>query len=287
MGLDLTSALFLIGHKLRGVDFGRTLTLGHQGNYLSESEYQEVLSLLGKSHKKYMAFSDGFFEALGVQKLEFMDASDYEGATIIHDLNDPLPREFEQKWSCVIDGGTLEHVFNFPEAIKTCMACVEENGHLILITPWHHYAGHGFYQFSPELFYRILSLENGFSLEKMLIHQSGKWFSVDDPDNFGARVEDHGNEQTILYISAKRLRVVPIFSKWPQQSDYSKAWALGSAIQPNQTGHIKTFKRFLTERSFLLLSIQTRWRAFKVRIGQKQKRSTWRHPVPQDNGIPT
>ena len=63
------------------------------------------------------------------------DASDYESATYIQDLNLPVKSELHLKFSTLIDLGTLEHVFNFPQAIKNCMELVEVGGDFISVTP--------------------------------------------------------------------------------------------------------------------------------------------------------
>ncbi|GHV03646.1 hypothetical protein AGMMS50229_03290 [Campylobacterota bacterium] len=42
------------------------------------------------------------------------------------------------------------------------MELVKTGGHLILGTPIDNYYGHGFYQFSPELFFSLLDRDNGF-----------------------------------------------------------------------------------------------------------------------------
>ena len=49
------------------------------------------------------------------------------------------------------------------------MKMVKTGGHLMLFTPANNYFGHGFYQFSPELFYRVLSKENGFEVRRMVV----------------------------------------------------------------------------------------------------------------------
>lgn len=244
------------------------------------------MAILKKSCQTNPAFCDEFLEALGVQYLDIMDASSYEGATIIHDLNKPLPEAHLEKWSCVIDGGTLEHVFNFPEAIKSCMRCVRKNGHLILCTPWNNYAGHGFYQFSPELFYRILSPENGFLLERMLISQNGKWASVPDPDLLRMRIEFWGDNPTDLFICAKRIEVTPLFSKWPQQSDYLRSWSKDSAPSQLQISKLNTIKRYLIDRVEAIEFLQMSWRNFRTLWLQKKRKPLWLRNIPQENGMP-
>ena len=57
----------------------------------------------------------------------------------------------------MIDSGSLEHVFNISQALRNCLEMVESGGHFISIGPANNAMGHGFYQFSPELYFRILS----------------------------------------------------------------------------------------------------------------------------------
>lgn len=286
MGISISSARFLIGEMRRGVDFSKSLTLGRQGVYMQRNQYKAVCSLLNVKAPRHATYADELFVGLGAKSLDVLDASSYEGAGFTHDLNLPLPAAFPKKWSCVIDGGTLEHVFNFPEAIKTCMQLVEQGGHLILMTPWNNWAGHGFYQFSPELFYRLFSADNGFLLERMFVHQDGKWFSVKDPDSLGIRVEDCGSAPTLLYISAKKLKTVPIFSKWPQQSDYSKAWITAARPSVQSAAPSEGFKSYLLEQFPFLENMQTNWRGLKEARTQKQKKALWAQSVSQKNGIP-
>ena len=78
-----------------------------------------------------------------------MDASDYEGCSIVHDLNNPLPEHLVGRYSLVLDSGTLEHVFDFPTALRNSLAAVRTGGHFVTIAPGNNQFGHGFYQFGP------------------------------------------------------------------------------------------------------------------------------------------
>jgi hypothetical protein len=78
-----------------------------------------------------------------------LDNSAYEGAAIVIDLNAPLPDALKNRFTAVIDGGCLEHIFNFPQAIKNSMEMLSIGGHFLGITPANNFCGHGFYQFSP------------------------------------------------------------------------------------------------------------------------------------------
>jgi 2-polyprenyl-3-methyl-5-hydroxy-6-metoxy-1,4-benzoquinol methylase len=67
--------------------------------------------------------------------VEAVDNSGYEGAALVHDLNRPIPKGWEERYDTIVDGGTLEHVFNFPQALANCMRMVRTGGRLFLFTP--------------------------------------------------------------------------------------------------------------------------------------------------------
>lgn len=183
-----------------------------------------------------------FARALGATSVLSMDASPYEGADLVHDLNRPIPPEWAEGYDALIDGGTLEHVFNFPVAISNCMKLVKTGGHLMLFTPANNYFGHGFYQFSPELFYRVLAPENGFVVERMIALAdnagvgnvfglrypfpiTGPWHEVPDPAVIHRRVTLINHDSVILMVLARKTANVEPFKNAPQQSDYLPLWA--------------------------------------------------------------
>jgi hypothetical protein len=142
------------------------------------------------------------------------------------DLNLPLAAELHQQFDAVIDGGTLEHVFNFPIAIKTVMELTKVGGRAYLFTPANNHMGHGFYQFSPELLYRVFAPANGFEVERMVAKEMGSssYFQVSDPDALRHRVALVNRRPLLLMVQAKRISAVPIFATPPQQSDYVHTW---------------------------------------------------------------
>lgn len=263
MGLNINGSRFLLAEKKRGLSLGRLLTLGRQEVYMADHDYTGMLKELG--HERTVpTYADDFFQGLGAASLEVMDASPYEGAEVIHDLNEPIGPELHAGFDTVIDGGTLEHVFHFPNSIRTCMELVKPGGHLILMTPWHNYSGHGFYQFSPELFYNILSPANGYVIERMLMVSEGYWYGIRNPSEIQRRIEVSTADSIDLYIIAKRTGSGKIFQSWPQQSDYSAAWKQGSYGQVSQ-GSSKTLKDEITGRLPFLENLQSKWRRLKAR----------------------
>lgn len=252
---------------------------------MSTLEYRKAMALLAGNDVANSAYADQFFKALGATQLDFMDASAYEGATVLHDLNTPLAPEHHGKWSTVFDGGTLEHVFNFPEAILSCMNAVRKGGHFISITPWNNFAGHGFYQFSPELFYRIFCPENGFLVRRMLISKNGRWYSVTDPNTLKSRVEYSGREETSLYLCAERIGNSTPLGNWPQQSDYSSLWSRDAEHQVASEKD-KRLKSILVSKFPALEDIQAYWRSLK-KTWENRRIPKWARPVASKNDVPS
>lgn len=196
------------------VRFDRTMMLGRQ----------RFVGLAGRT-----GFAEPLFEELGAREVRSLDASDWERATDIHDLNLPLPENLRGRFSAVVDSGTLEHVFNFPQALRSAMELVELDGHLILMAPTNDQPGHGFYQFSPDLFFRALTPDNGFTVERCAFKEDhGAWYDVKDPADVGRRLEFRTRKSSMLFVIARRVRIVPVFETWPQQSDYARAWSGGA-----------------------------------------------------------
>jgi hypothetical protein len=123
------------------------------------------------------------------------------------------------------------------------MQMVRPGGRLIMMTPWHNYSGHGLYQFSPELLYGVLSSENGYEVERMLIVAEGSWYSIRKPEELNRRIEIITDDPILIYLTARRIDECPIFTKWPQQSDYSAAWQRGSYSESGAAPRLTTVQR--------------------------------------------
>lgn len=222
--------------KTQGVSFTRTATIGRQELHLSANALKRILLDFGYSTaanavtdlmEKADGFAEPLLEALGAIEIRSFDASPYQGASNVHDFNSPIDPGFKNYFTVVIDSGTLEHIFNFPTAIKNCMEMVAVGGHFIGITPMNNFVGHGFYQFSPELFFRIFSESNGFRIRRMIAfeHRPGAdWFAVADPDAIKERVSLVNAQPTLLMVIAEKVAAVQVFAAPPQQSVYVDLW---------------------------------------------------------------
>jgi hypothetical protein len=238
MGLDVNGTRFLLYAKTQGVCFGKTAMIGRQKLNLDVRSLRQNLLEFGyvvtKGEVERLltennGYAEPFLKMLGASAISSFDASDYENATHIHDLNLPIDENLKNRFTVVLDGGTLEHIFNFPVAIKNCMEMVEVGGHFIGMTPANNFCGHGFYQFSPELFFRIFSAKNAFKLVRMVLFEEThrkQWFDVTDPEAIKERVTLVNARPTYLSIIAEKVRSAPIFGANPQQSDYATLWKM-------------------------------------------------------------
>lgn len=255
MGIDIDVAKFLLSAREGAVDFRRSLMLGNQKFDFSKSDYQSLSNIFKLNDFPQIETGADFLRFLGATEVSAMDFSDYEGAAILHDLNEPISIELKEKFSFVLDGGTLEHVFNFPVALVNAMEMVETGGHLMIITGGNNFLGHGFYQFSPELFYRALSEENGFRVKRMIAAEvGGRWFEVADPKMIKKRVELINEKPVYLMILAQKTANKPLFVKTPQQSDYVELWNGAEDNSVNQTASDKVkniLKKNESVRNFL------------------------------------
>ena len=178
-------------------------------------------------------FADEFVKGhLGVRVLNILDASAYEGADVVHDMNVPIPAALCGQYDAVVESGSLEHIFNVPVALANLMKLVRTGGTLFIGTPANNLCGHGFCQFSPELFYRVLCGDNGFEIRRMVMYEASApsielsrnrpAYTVVDPAEARERVLLMSGGP--LLVEARKVRDEEPFRKFPVQSDYAALW---------------------------------------------------------------
>lgn len=210
-------------------------TIGKQVFWPSRSFLERALAASGSTLTVEEVFAavgsrrDGseFFKLLGAAHVDEVDASDYEGASIVHDMNIPLPPQHRHRYDVVFDGGSLEHIFDVRQVLENIGSMLKVGGLFVGTTPANNLLGHGFYQFSPELFYRYFSPANGWGFTAVFLceHQRdppGFWF-VEDPQIRGRRIEIQTRSQLNVLVVAERTANIPS-PVTPQQSDYVLAW---------------------------------------------------------------
>lgn len=120
------------------------------------------------------------FQSLGFKSLDSIDYSDFEQCTITHDLNTGVPVELYDRYDLIVDAGTSEHIFNLPKTLENYNRMLKVGGRIIHALPSStNHMDHGFYMFSPTLFWDYYSANNWKIEESLLFRHSrrptGAW----------------------------------------------------------------------------------------------------------------
>jgi hypothetical protein len=223
MGIDIHALNFLRYAKNKST-FADTVTIGRQGIHVIEPVVRSTLKTKPDYHNEVYC-ENLLTEYFGASSVESIDNSAYENASIIHDMNAQVPSSLTGRFNTIIDGGCLEHIFNIPQALKNCSIICKEGGQIIHILPANNYCGHGFWQFSPELFFSLYSAENGYDQTEVFmadLSNTKAWYKVIPPSN-GKRVNVRSSNQ--LYVLVRTtLRTREFSHSNVQQSDYAFEW---------------------------------------------------------------
>lgn len=61
---------------------------------------------------KNNGYCEALLEFMWAEEIKAMEVSDYEGAELIQDLNQPIQASILERFTEVVDGGSVEDVFN-------------------------------------------------------------------------------------------------------------------------------------------------------------------------------
>lgn len=190
MGLGRGSVKFLIREALRKPFQGRILTLGKQDVWIDQCELESIarefryplvatsidpLCQKAENKEKELISDVYLFARLGFGECKSIDYSNYEGADYVFDLNQPEPpKQLIETFDFILDGGTLEHVFHLPNALRNIFLFAKQGSRIVHISPSSNHMDHGFYMFSPTLFWDFYEV-NKFKLNEMKIIKHNPW----------------------------------------------------------------------------------------------------------------
>jgi SAM-dependent methyltransferase len=219
------------------------------------------------------------FHALGFDKVESLDYSDYEGATHIADFNQPLPEHLAGSYDVVFDGGTTEHIFNLPESFRNIYRLLKPGGLAIHEAPSSNHVDHGFYMFSPTLFYDWYTA-NRFDIVQSYVYE----YSMDYNKPWTFYEYRPGSIDAFSFVglgAAKRLGIWFVARKTaqstcdviPQQGMYLRAWqpAAQTPVRPRSR-----LRQFIT-RQKVIRSLLVRLYPTYRRIFRQMPRVVSRH----------
>lgn len=119
------------------------------------------------------------FRLLGAAKISALDHSDYEGAEIIHDLTKPLPDKLRNQADFIVDGSTLDNVFNPALAIKNLAELLRPGGRLLSANVYSNHSQP--YTILTPLWFIDYCVMNGFVDCKLyiIVYNKGEWGGPD------------------------------------------------------------------------------------------------------------
>lgn len=242
MGIDLPQFRHLVDLSTRFRPQGRSLMLGRQRlrlNVTHRKAANGALKAAGLEMKwRELTQDDGFSETmwdkLGFSGIETMDLSDYEGATVLHDLNHPLPKELEGQFDFIFDGGTIEHVFNVPMALTNVFRMLRPGGRFVSVNGMHGWTGHGLYQFGPELAWTFWRRACGCTVHRCIglaRDEDVPDLNLPDAAETGVRLKLRGklpNSRVYLYYEVEKTPDSQ-YDGIVLQSDYQTRWSRSDA----------------------------------------------------------
>lgn len=185
-------------------------------------------------------YAETMFRKLGFAEMQSLDASSYEGADLIWDLNKPVSADLRGQFGLIVDGGTLEHIFDVAQTMSNMADMLAPGGRFVSFTPFNGYPGHGFYQFSPELVWTYWKANRGFTVRKCYISDPDGRFIRDltDTREAGKRIQFStgfplnrripGRPLMMCYEVEKPMEEPTQRQDIALQSDYEIQWALKS-----------------------------------------------------------
>jgi SAM-dependent methyltransferase len=155
-------------HRYRPIT-GRVLTLGRQAINIPVDQLREVLAAYGhvspdgkpfefeydlKNQHGYAGMpvitdTSLFAAAFSQSKLESLDISDYEGADYVWDICGESPEHLHGKFDLVIEGGSLDNVFDPVRAMRNLCDLLKPGGR-IFIFAWGNSFPSSYLKFSPD-----------------------------------------------------------------------------------------------------------------------------------------
>lgn len=218
-----------------------SVMLGRQKSVLkarNRDYYKKALKSYGHKVKvedlfDQTGYAEPMLKQIGFGDVRTMDFSDYEGAQILHDMNQPLPQDLHGTFDFILDGGTLEHVFNVAQSFTNVFNMLRPGGTFVSAVPFNGWPGHGFYQFQPDLVWSFWKyMANCEVVRCIAMPNDPEQRSFDLPDNKGsARRREYDDRlppgRVFLYYEIRKLADSHLGGS-ALQADYETKWKKSS-----------------------------------------------------------
>jgi SAM-dependent methyltransferase len=178
MGIDFSQIQFFdICHKHGGLQTP-LLGLGSLAIRESKGDIEGLATAFGYTTLRREQSVRAFF-------LDRYNISDYRdcdingSAEILLDLNKRIPENMVGAFGTVLNGGTLEHVFDIRQAMENLHRLVRPNGSFIHMVPVTWYE-HGFMNFNPVFFHTVAEANDYTTLAEGFYFLTGAFLGESD-----------------------------------------------------------------------------------------------------------
>ena len=246
-----------LGRQTIAMSYEQTIAVLSQEGYTpSEQALRQVAStndMITRVGKGTNFITDeAFFGLLGIKELLVLDVSSYEGAQIVHNLNEPIPESLCGQFDFLIDGGTFDHLFDIRVAFENVVKLLKVGGRVFQWNAASNFTGVAYLSFGPDLFYDYFIL-NQFTDCKVYvvevddISQSELW---DFYEYEGAAKYDHFRSERIqMVVVLAEKGPHSIYHRYPIQAQYRDQLSLKSyesGKENAQKGDRELFVREIT-----------------------------------------
>lgn len=166
MGLGRCCLRIILDERRARPFGGAVMQLGRQDVYATFEQFSEWARVQGvtlradvtpagsnRDDLRAKGYTDDatIFHALGFDTVHSCDISNYQNASHLMDLNHPVPPELKEKYDLVVDGGTIEHIFDQAGLFRNIHSLLKTGGCVMHMSPSTNHMDHGFYMYSPTL----------------------------------------------------------------------------------------------------------------------------------------
>ncbi|MBK8476484.1 MAG: hypothetical protein IPL39_09205 [Opitutaceae bacterium] len=154
---------------------GRVLTIGRQTIYLTPEELLKLLDEEGIAprpdspltldtqtvHGKGRGFVTdvAFFQSFADVTCDSVDVSDYEGATVLANLNSEIPDPLRGRYDFIYNGSCLDNIFDGANALRRMNEMLSPTGRIVHFERCSYFPA-VYLSYSPEWFYDYYAANN-------------------------------------------------------------------------------------------------------------------------------
>lgn len=141
----ITAAMLLHEHKYRPIT-GSVFTIGRHSLEFSNNQADDLLSRYGVPKRAGHAYDvdhdttgvpdwghmtqESWFRSFSDADVQTLDVSDYEGARIVHDMQEPLPHELCGVADFIYNGSCFDNIFDPAAALRNCTRMLKPGGRM-------------------------------------------------------------------------------------------------------------------------------------------------------------